>query len=127
MKIHHIAISVKNLENSVKFYTENFDFKFVEKFTKESWDGEAVVLQLDDIKLEIFSFNNFIENKNELGNLKTIGLNHFGIQVENLLEKHKEFKEKGVEINKPVKGTTCAWFCFLKDPDGISIELYELK
>ena len=42
-----------------------------------------------------------------------------------MLEKFEELKNNGVEIDAPVKGTTCAWFCFLRDPDGIPIELYE--
>ncbi|MFA6251057.1 MAG: VOC family protein [Candidatus Paceibacterota bacterium] len=127
MKIHHIAISVKNLEKSVKFYTENFEFKEIERFTKQDWNGEAVVLQLGDMKLEVFGFNDFIENTADFENLRTIGINHFGIQVESVQEKYREFKNRGIDIDEPVAGKTCAWFCFLRDPDGISVELYETK
>lgn len=42
-----------------------------------------------------------------------------------MLIKNIELKSKNVDIDEPVKGTTCAWFCFLRDPDGLSIELYE--
>jgi glyoxylase I family protein len=127
MKIHHIAISVKNLEKSEKFYTENFGFREIERFTKQGWDGEAVVLQLEDTRLEIFGFNDFIENKADFKDLRTTGINHFGIQVESVQEKYRAFKNKGIDIDEPVAGKTCAWFCFLRDPDGISVELYEAK
>jgi len=127
MRIHHIAISVKDLKKSVKFYEEHFGFKEVDRFTKPDWDGEACVLELEDMKLEIFGFNDFEENKNSGWNLKTVGLNHFGIQVNNVPAKYKELKDKSIDIDEPVKGTICAWFCFLRDPDGISVELYEAR
>lgn len=125
MKIHHIAISVKNSEKTAKFYKENFEFQEINRFTKPGQDGSAIVLESNDLQLEIFQFQNPIEKKDDLSNLKVIGLKHIGIQVESVNEKYKELKDKGVDIDEPVRGTTCAWFCFLRDPDGIPIELYE--
>jgi catechol 2,3-dioxygenase-like lactoylglutathione lyase family enzyme len=125
MRIHHIAISVKNLEESVSFYKDNFKFLEIDKFTKPGWNGSAVILQLNDINLEIFGFNDFLENQDDISSLKTIGVRHIGIQVESVLEKYHELKSKGIDIDEPVKGTTCAWFCFLRDPNGIPVELYE--
>lgn len=125
MKIHHIAISVKDSEKTAKFYKENFEFQEINRFTKPGWDGSAIVLESNDLQLEIFQFQNPIEKKDDLSNLKVIGLKHIGIQVESVNEKYKELKDKGVDIDEPVRGTTCAWFCFLRDPDGIPIELYE--
>jgi catechol 2,3-dioxygenase-like lactoylglutathione lyase family enzyme len=129
MKIHHIAISVKDSEKSAKFYIENFGFKEVDRFTKSGWDGDATILQLDNLQLEIFQFRSHIEKKDDLSDLKVIGLKHIGIKVKNVNDKYIELKSKGVDIDKPVKGTgsACAWFCFLRDPDGIPIELYEAK
>ena len=127
MKIHHIAISVRDLNRSVSFYKENFGFKEIGKFTKPGWDGSAIVLELNGITLEIFGFNDYIEKKMDGSNLKVIGINHFGILIDTVNKKYQELKDKGVEIDEPVKGTTCAWFCFLRDPDGISLELYEMN
>ena len=125
MKIHHIAISVKDLEKSGNFYKENFGFKEVKRFTKPGWDGNALILELEGLQLELFQFENFVDKKDNLSDLKVIGLKHIGIQVDNVRELFEELKNKGVEIDNPVKGTTCAWYCFLRDPDGIPIELYE--
>ena len=125
MKVHHIAISVKNFERTAEFYKENFGFKEINRFTKPGWDGSAIILELNNLQLEIFQFQNPIERKDDLSNLRAIGLKHIGIQVESVNEKYKELKSKNVDIDKPVKGTTCAWFCFLRDLDGVPIELYE--
>lgn len=125
MKIHHIAISVKDSEKSAEFYKENFGFEEINRFTKPGWDCSAIILKLNDLQFEIFQFQSQIERKDDLSNLKVMGLKHIGIQVENVEEKYKELKNKDIDIDEPKKGTTCAWFCFLRDPDGIPIELYE--
>ena len=127
MRIHHIAISVKNSEKSAKFYKDNFLFEEINRFTKPGWDGGVIVLKLDDLQLEIFQFQSHIERKDDLSNLKVVGLKHIGIQVENVKKTYEKLKNKNVDIDEPTKGTTCAWFCFLRDPDGIPIELYEPK
>ncbi len=125
MKIHHIAISVKNLEKSAKFYKENFGFEEINRFTKPRCEGNAVILKLNDFEFEMFQFQNPIDKKDDFSNLKVIGLKHIGIQVESVKEKYEQLKNNNIDIDEPVKGTTCAWFCFLRDPDGLPIELYE--
>ncbi|MFH1316180.1 MAG: VOC family protein [Candidatus Woesearchaeota archaeon] len=125
MKVHHIAISVKDSIKSAEFYKNNFGFKEINRFTKPGWDGNAIILKLNDLQFEIFHFQSQIERKDDLADLKVIGLKHIGIQVESVKQKYEELKNKGIDIDEPIKGTTCAWFCFLRDPDGIPIELYE--
>ena len=125
MRVHHIAISVKDSEKSAKFYKDNFGFEEINRFTKPGWDGSAIILKLHDLQFEIFQFQNQIEKQDDLSNLKVIGLKHIGIQVESVKQKYEKLKNKDIDIDKPVKGTTCSWFCFLRDPDGIPIELYE--
>jgi len=125
MHFHHIAISVKDSEKSVEFYKKNFGFKEVRRFTKPDWDGGAIVLSLDNIELEIFQFNDSTDKKDNLSDLKVIGLKHIGIEVEDVDQKHRELKTQDVDIDDPKQGTTCAKFCFLRDPDGIPIELYQ--
>jgi len=126
MRIQHIAISVIDSEITAKFYRENFGFQEINRFTKLGWDGGCIVLMLEDIRLEIFSFDSEMEKKDDLSNLKVVGLKHIGIEVKNVHEKYMELKEKDLDIDEPVKGTTCTWFCFLRDPDGIPIEMIEL-
>lgn len=127
MRIHHIAISAKNAEKSASFYKNNFGFREIKRYTKPDWDGGAIVLGLKDLQLEIFQFKNQIKKIDDLSNLRVIGLKHIGIEIANVRKKYKELKNKKIDIDRPVKGVTCAWFCFLRDPDGIPIELYQPK
>jgi len=125
MKIHHIAISVKDLEKSIEFYEDIFGLKELKRFTKEGRDMEAAILKLGSIELEIFQFKDFSKGKNDLSNLKITGLKHIGFEVDSVDRIYNKLKDKKINIDEPKKGTTCKKYCFLKDPDGISIELYE--
>ena len=127
MKIHHIAISVKDLNKSVKFYKDIFGFEEINRFTKEGWAGEAVILKLNDMQIELFQFNDSIDKTDDLMKLNVIGLKHIGIEVDSVDKKYGELKDLGVDIDEPKKGTTCEKFCFLRDPNGIPIELYQPK
>lgn len=125
MRVHHIAVTAKNSEKTAAFYKENLGFSEINRFTKPGWDGGAIVLQLGDVRLEIFHFQSSVDKKDDASNFKVIGFKHIGIQVDNVKDTYVKLKNKGIDIDEPVKGTTCAWFCFLRDPDGIPIELYE--
>jgi glyoxylase I family protein len=127
MRVHHIAITARNLGVSVAFYKENLGFSEVRRFTKPGWDGSAAVLQLGGFQLEIFQFKNQVARKDDLSNLAVLGIKHISIQVDDVKKIHDKLSRKGLDIGSPSKGTTCAWFCFLRDPDGIPIELYQPK
>lgn len=109
----------------LKICKENFGFEEVDRFPKPGWDGSAIILKLNDLQFEIFQLQNQIDKEDGLSNLKVIGLKHVGIEVESVKQKYEELKNKDINIDEPVKGATCAWFCFLMDPDSIPIELYE--
>jgi len=125
MKFHHIAFSVKDLSVTADFYVQFFGFEKVREFTKPGWDGKALILRRKELQLELFHFNNQVQRKDNLSDFHVLGFNHLSFEVKSVDKTSKLFKEKGIDIDKPEKGTTCTKFCFLRDPDGIPIELYE--
>lgn len=125
MKFHHIGISVSNLEKSLDFYKSNFGFKEIERFTKENWNGEAIKLELNDMELELFCFNNAKPKNDDYSDLTTIGIKHIAFLVKDIEKEYQILKAKGVDIDEPKIGTTVKKFCFLRDPDNLSIELIE--
>ncbi len=102
-------------------------FEEINRFTKEGWDGNAVILKLNDMQIELFQFTDYVNKNDDLMKLNVIGLKHIGIEVDSVNKKYDELKSLGADIDEPKEGTTCAKFCFLRDPDGIPIELYEPK
>ena len=118
-------MTVRSTEETSMFYIENFGFEFVHEFTKPGWDGHATIIKLGEVKMELFEFAAPTEPMDSLQAMSIIGIKHFSLGVEDLLEKHKELKSKGVDIDEPVSGTTCKWYCYFRDPNGIVVELIE--
>lgn len=127
MKIHHIALTVNDLRRSVNFYTDVFGFSELKRFEREDLGGKAAFLELNGIKLEIWEFSEKSKIQNDLNNLKIIGLKHIAFVVSDISKIYQELKDKGLEISEPRLGTSGTYYCFLKDPDGIPIELYEIR
>ncbi len=125
MKIHHIALSVKNLEVSSQFYKDNFGFKEVKRFERKDLGGKAVFLKLDNTQIEIWEFDKQIKNKDDFSNLNIIGIKHIAFEVSNLEKIYQKLKSKNMKIGKSKIGASGAKYTFLKDPDGLPLELYE--
>lgn len=126
--INHVTISVKSIEKSVEFY-KNFGFTEYKDYS----DDKVYIktLKLGNMILEIFCYKEFEqmpEHAKDLGlDLKTIGTKHFGLGVKSV-EEAKEFLlsngiiEDEIKINKGRLGKS---YFFMKDPDGILVEIIE--
>ena len=125
MKIHHVAISVRNLEKSSAFYKDNFGFSEFKRFEREDLGGKGVFLKLGEVLLEIWEFEGQVENKDDLSNLNILGIKHMAFEVDDVEEKSKQLASKNIDVSEPKMGASGSRYCFLKDPDGIPIELYE--
>lgn len=125
MQFHHIALSVKNIEVSTTFYKENFGFSEVERFERPDLGGRAVFLSLGTAHLEIWQFDNQKINQDDFSDLNTLGYKHIAMQVSDLESIYTKFKNNGLQISEPVRGAVSK-YCFVKDPDGLPIELYEV-
>ena len=125
MKIHHIALSVKNLKVSLQFYKNIFGFEEIKRFERKDLGGKAVFLKLDNTQIEIWEFGKQIKNKDDFSNLNIIGIKHIAFEVSSLEKVYQKLKSKNIKIDKPKIGASGAKYAFLKDPDGLPIELYE--
>jgi glyoxylase I family protein len=124
MKMHHIAISVSDLDKSLQFYKNILGFVEAKSFEREDLGARAVFITLDSIQIELWHFTEQTKNSDDLFDLQILGIKHLAFAVNNIEEKHKELKAQGIDISKPKTAAT-GKYCFFKDPDGIPLELYE--
>ena len=123
MKFLHTMIRVKNIEASVKFYTEVFNMKLDSK--KRLDDCWLYFLTDEDNTCQIeLTYNDEIPSGGyNIGN----GFGHFAFSVNSLEEFTQKIQKLGYKyLYEPFdlngKGSSIA---FIQDPDGYEIELIE--
>lgn len=118
--LHHIAIIVSS-ERSLEFYKL---LGFTESFRKKRKYDTAVLLDGYGIQLEIFIDPSHAPHPEQ----EPIGLRHFGLRVDSLeaeIARLKSESQEVIEVGPIMNDWTGVRFCFVKDYDGLSIELHE--
>lgn len=120
MKFCWSTISVKNMEESLKFYQEIVGLPMDRRFAAGP-GMEIAFLGDGETKVELICD----EKKKEVDLGKDISL---GFEVESLDEMMKFVKEKGVEIHSgPFHPNPNVRFFFVLDPNGLKIQFVESK
>jgi catechol 2,3-dioxygenase-like lactoylglutathione lyase family enzyme len=138
--LHHVGVPVRSIERSIAWYGEIFGLEPSFVATAEGPELSQTV-QLPDVKLR-FAFLEvgntvieFLEYESPVGEDYAIrncdvGALHICLEFEDLQATYAELRAKGVEFNIPptrVLGGVLDgdWNCYLQDPDGIPIELWQ--
>lgn len=119
------------MEESLNFYTKMLQMEVVEKLQKtEPTSGQVVTLKSKDSQqlLEL----NYYEENSRFGSEYQNGeeMDHLAFDVEDLLGTVENLRKEGIEIIvEPYSiGAEVGWKeTFVKDPNGIWIELLERK
>ncbi len=123
MKFLHTMIRVKNIEKSLKFYTELFNMKLTEKRRLEDCWLYFLSDESNTCQIELTYNDETPDNGYEIGN----GFGHFAFSVESMELFTQKINKLGYKyLYEPFdltgKGSLIA---FIKDPDGYEIELIE--
>jgi catechol 2,3-dioxygenase-like lactoylglutathione lyase family enzyme len=125
MKIHHIAITVNNLEESQKFYQDFFNFKISKSFERKDLGAKIIFIELEGFFIELWEFADFKKNDGDLKEKKIIGIRHVAFEVENLDKIFSDFKLRGLEMTEPKLGASGRMYSFISDPNGVPLEIYQ--
>jgi len=126
-KVDHIGIAVKNLEDTIPYYTETLGLNLlhIEEVVTES--VRVAFIDAGNVKLELLepmssesAIHSFIEKKGE-------GIHHIAFGVEGIESRMKDLREKGIRIlnEQPKIGAGGAQVAFLHPKSSFGV-LYEL-
>ncbi len=131
MKLGHIALSVSNLERSVAFYGKHFGLRRGKKYDHQDKGFSIAFLQKGDITLELFEFRSHkplpAYRRRLDKDLKTLGVKHFSVEVADIEGIYKKLKRAKVVFGTDLRVfANGARYFFIKDPDGILVEIMEM-
>lgn len=136
--LQHVSASVENLDRSIEFYADLLGLDYL----GTQWmvpDQVCEIFGLQGTKvrygwfkvgrsgiIELLEFDPQIKTPNHVKPNRP-GQLHFALQVRNLDEMYKNLMEQGVEgLVKPKMIQGGSKVAFIKDPDGLVIELIEM-
>lgn len=129
LKVDHIGVAVKSLDETLKFYQEMLGLELQGTEVVEEQKVKVAFLPVGDTEVELLESTDadgpiakFIEKKGE-------GIQHIAFRVENIEEAIAELMSKGVKMidEKPRYGAGGAKiaFCHPKSTNGVLVEISE--
>ena len=121
----HAAVTVRNMDDSVRFYTEALGLKQAFEIRNPK-DGAPWIVYLNLCPgqfIELF-YDGTIENpwRPEL-----IGMNHLCFEVEDINEATQRVIDAGFTMDvMPNQGSDFNWQSWTTDPNGVRIELMQI-
>jgi catechol 2,3-dioxygenase-like lactoylglutathione lyase family enzyme len=139
-RVHHVGLTVKDMDKSLEWYGRMFGVEPV-FVTQAEGDGLATAVGVPGAKLT-FAFLRFGETEVELLSYDNdrdenfgrrncdVGSPHLCLLVDDIEASYQDLKAKGVEFfaeplhieGGPLDGCS---FVYFRDPDGITLELFE--
>lgn len=127
LKIEHLGIAVKNLEQSNLLFTKLFGTPPYKLERVESENVSTSFFMMGESKIELLEATNtespiakFIEKRGE-------GIHHIAFEVSDIYAEIERLKSEGFTLlsNEPKKGADNKLICFLhpKSSNGVLIEL----
>jgi catechol 2,3-dioxygenase-like lactoylglutathione lyase family enzyme len=126
---HHTAISVRNLDKSLRFY-KTLGYQPVHRYDEPDGSMSIVHLKLGSSFLEIFHYlgstNKPPVDYEHANDLQEIGVKHIALQTNDIKAALADLQQRGLAtadttIDHSSTGKA-SWF-FIKDPDGVWVEI----
>jgi lactoylglutathione lyase len=118
LRLNHVGIAVKNMEESVDFYTKVMGFRVAFKFPSPDGRPTTTYLQINrDTFLEVAPATATVPP----------GITHIGIEAQDIKSTITRLRSAGTTVaDARLSGPTKALLSNVTDPNGIRLELIEL-
>ena len=123
MKMLHTSVNVKDMDRSIDFYTDKLGMKLESRREIKQNNAEIAFLSIE-------GSNHNIELtwwKDKTDYTEGDQLDHIAFSVESMDEFMARMRSEGVEIAKEPYILGTSRIAFIKDPNGIWIEIIERK
>ncbi len=123
VKWAYTGIRVKDLEASVRFYTDVLGMKEIARFMQPATKGTLVFLSMEEgghhLELNHYPAGSRFDTEYEAGE----GLDHLGFETDDLDRVLAEAKEAGYQAVLEMEDPDHRW-AYIQDPNGIWIEFF---
>ena len=120
IKIGHTAFSVKDMQASLKFYSEALGINKAFSIDKDGQPWIEYLKVADGQFIELFY--------NGTGEPQTGAFSHLCLTVDDINEASKRVELAGYKLDsEPKQGKDGNWQSWTKDPDGVRIELMQIS
>ena len=127
-RIHHVGVVVKNIEEALNLFVNNFGFKSSEVLISKEDGIKTVMVSLGEATLELMEpidpqggVQKFLETRGE-------GIHHISLEVDDINQGRKALEEKGVQLidKKPRHfDGVLVTFVHPKSTKGVLFELFQ--
>jgi lactoylglutathione lyase len=120
----YVGIRVKDMDQSIDFYTKVLGMKLAGKTRIEKTKGEAASLQSRDggFQLELNHYDS--DSPHNVAYSVGEGLDHLAFKVDSLDDALRQAERLGYRTKLELKTESSRW-AYIEDPNGIWIELFE--
>jgi glyoxylase I family protein len=124
--VHHVAIIGSDYETSRRFYSEILGLAIIsESYRADRGSYKADLALPDGTQIELFSFP---EPPPRASYPEACGLRHLAFAVHELDRAVAALESRGVPVEDVrIDELTRKRFTFFADPDGLPLELYEVR
>jgi len=130
IRLHHGAVSVPNLDESIAWYEKMFGFEAEVRFRVPGQPIEIAVMKRGDLRVELFEAENSkppdASRRDPDLDCRTQGNLHFAFAVPDVKTLANTLRERGADIVW-VRDFEFGSFAFIRDNAGNLIELVQQK
>ena len=116
LRLNHVGVYVKDLNESVNFYTKVMGFQEAFSFKDKSGNPTTIYLQINH--------DTFLELAPATAD-RPVGLSHMGIWADDLNATVATLRQRGVKVDDPRVGASKSPLTNVTDPNGVRVELLE--